>query len=54
MPLEHYRKNKNAQTIMLEVNRKLYLNEPTNEKSGNYDQIKSVTNAFIRELKGCM
>jgi N-formylglutamate deformylase len=54
VPLEHYRKNKNAQTIMLEVNRKLYLNEPTNEKSGSYDEIKRVTNAFIRELKSSM
>jgi N-formylglutamate deformylase len=54
VPLEHYRKNKNAQTIMLEVNRKLYLNEPTNEKSGNYDQIKRITSAFIRELKGSL
>jgi N-formylglutamate deformylase len=54
VPLEHYRKNKNAQTIMLEVNRKLYLTEPTNEKSGNYDQIKRITSAFIRELKGSL
>jgi len=32
VPLEHYNKNKNVQTIMLEINRALYLNEPTNEK----------------------
>ena len=51
VPLEHYYKNKNVQTIMLEINRKLYLNEPTNEKSVRYEEIGKVTKEFILELK---
>jgi N-formylglutamate deformylase len=51
VPLEHYNKSKNVQTIMLEVNRALYLKEPTNEKSENYTEIKKVTGDFIRTIK---
>lgn len=54
VPLEHYHKNKNVQTIMLEINRALYLNEPTNEKSVNYLEIKKVVKDFteiINEIK---
>jgi len=50
-PSEHYKKNKNVQTIMLEINRSLYLKEPTNEKSVRYEEIKNVTNRFIQTLK---
>ncbi len=46
VPLEHYQKNKNVQTIMLEINRALYLKEPTNEKSINYLEIKKVVKDF--------
>ncbi len=51
VPLEYYQQNNKVQTIMLEVNRKLYLNEPTNEKSESYLEIKSVTNEFIKAIK---
>jgi len=51
VPLEYYGKNKNVQSIMLEINRKLYLKEPTNEKSERYAEIKSVTGDFIRAIK---
>lgn len=51
VPLEYYQKNKNVQSIMLEINRALYLNEPTNEKSGRYAEIKEVTGEFIKALK---
>lgn len=39
-PLEHCHKNKKVESIMLEINRALYLNEPTNEKSQKYLDIK--------------
>lgn len=54
VPLEHYNKNNNVQTIMLEINRKLYLNEPTNEKSNSYNDIKKVAKDFIIELKNSL
>jgi N-formylglutamate amidohydrolase len=54
VPLEHYQKNKNVQTIMLEINRALYLKEPTNEKSERYGEIKRVTCEFIKMLKNSL
>jgi N-formylglutamate deformylase len=52
VPMEHYKKNKNVASIMLEINRDLYLNEPTNEKSVNYEKIKQVTGEYLEEMKG--
>ena len=51
VPLEHYHKNKNVQTIMLEINRSLYLEEPGNEKSTRYPEIKKITSEFIHTIK---
>ena len=36
---------------MLKINRKLYLNEPSNHKLENYLAIKNVTNEFIQVIK---
>lgn len=54
VPLEYYNKNKNVQTIMLEVNRVLYLNEPTNEKSKNYSEIRKVVAEFLKVMKSSL
>jgi N-formylglutamate amidohydrolase len=54
VPLEHYQKNKNVATIMLEINRALYLNEPSNEKSATYNQIKQITSEYIRTIKNSL
>lgn len=51
VPSEYYKKNKNVQSIMLEINRALYLKEPGNEKSENYLEIKKVTKEFIKLIK---
>ncbi len=51
VPLEHYGKNKNVETIMLEINRALYLNEPSNEKSGNYQEVKKVIGGFLKMIR---
>lgn len=51
VPYEYYKKNKNVQTIMLEVNRKLYLNNATNVKSEKYHEIKNIIRKFINVLK---
>lgn len=42
VPLPYYRKNKKVQSLMPEINRKLYLNASGNRKSENYPQIKPV------------
>lgn len=54
VPMEHYHKNGNVQSIMLEINRALYLKQPTNARSENYAEIKKVTGAYIRMLKGSL
>ena len=54
VPLEHYQKNKNVESIMLEINRKLYLKEDSNEKSGNYETTKSVTQEFINRIRNSL
>lgn len=51
VPLEYYQKNKNIQSIMLEVNRKLYLKPDSNEKSDNYIKVKNVIQDYIVEIK---
>lgn len=51
VPLEHYHKNKNVMTIMLEINRSLYIYEPGNEKSTRYPEIKKIIGEFIQTIK---
>lgn len=54
VPFEHYQKNKNVQSIMLEINRGLYLNEPSNEKSESYLKVKDITQQFIKTIKNSL
>lgn len=54
VPLDYYQKNKNVQSIMLEINRRLYLNEPTNDKSEKYSEVKKTTREFISEIKNSL
>ena len=51
VPMEYYQKNECVHSIMLEINRKLYLKDGTNEKSAGYPEIKKVTNEYIQEIK---
>lgn len=51
VPIEHYQKNKNVQTIMLEINRSLYLKESTNKKSKKYYETKQITSEFIKAIR---
>jgi N-formylglutamate deformylase len=50
VPMKYYRKDKRVQTIMLEVNRKLYLQYGTNKKSDEYAGIKALVLDFINLL----
>lgn len=51
VPMEHYKKNKEVKSIMLEINRGLYLVPGTNQKSDNYFQIKEVVKEFIELIR---
>ena len=51
VPLVHYQKNKKVHSIMLEVNRKLYLKEPLNDKSEKYNETKKIIGGFIEMIK---
>ena len=54
VPLAYYNNNKNVESIMLEINRGLYLKEPTNEKTEKYAEIKKVTAEFIKIIKSSL
>ncbi|MDF5691598.1 N-formylglutamate amidohydrolase [Aquirufa aurantiipilula] len=45
-------KNPNVQSIMLEINRALYLQEPSNKKSDRYEEIKQVVQEYKEVLRG--
>lgn len=51
VPLQHYHKSKNVESIMLEINRALYLNEPGNKKSSNYLAVKETINEYLKVIK---
>lgn len=51
VPLAFYQKNKNVQSIMLEVNRKLYLDEKTFEKSNEYIKTRKVVQGFLDTMR---
>ena len=51
VPLEYYKKTKNVESIMLEINRSLYLNEPGNDISNNYLVIKKVVTEYLKTVK---
>ncbi|MBP6754771.1 MAG: N-formylglutamate amidohydrolase [Bacteroidia bacterium] len=51
VPMKYYQKDKKISSIMLEINRKLYLNEPTNEKSTDYKKTKEVVKGYINLLR---
>ena len=51
VPLNHYQKTKNVSSIMLEINRALYLNEPGNQKSNNYLAVKKTIVEYLKVIK---
>ena len=51
VPMKYYKKNKAVQSMMLEVNRALYLEEPTNQKSQNFQFIQELVKEFLANLK---
>ena len=51
VPMEYYKKDDRVKSIMLEVNRSLYLERDTNKKSKNYKKIKEVVQGFLEILR---
>jgi N-formylglutamate deformylase len=51
VPMEYYQKNSMVKSIMLEVNRKLYLHENTSEKSDQFGEIKKVVNDYLNMVR---
>ncbi len=54
VPMRHYRKDKRVSSIMLEINRKLYLKDTVNQISDGYGDIKKAVHGYIRLLKDWM
>ncbi len=50
VPMKYYLKDKRLSSVMIEVNRKLYMNESTGEKSMGFDMIKGFINGLLREI----
>lgn len=51
VPMHYYKKNKNVQSIMLEINRRLYLNDSTIEKSIQYQKTKHIVQEFLKLIR---
>ncbi|MBQ7673303.1 MAG: hypothetical protein IJT36_02095 [Alphaproteobacteria bacterium] len=41
-------KDKRVKSLMIEVNRSLYMNEKTGEKKSSFDEVKDVIQDFLR------
>lgn len=52
VPLQYYKQDINVHSIMLEVNRRLYLKEPSNGKNNQYPEIKLVVQEFLDLIRG--
>jgi N-formylglutamate deformylase len=51
VPMKYYQIEKRVSSIMLEINRRLYLNEPTNVESTSYNKTKEVIQGYLNLLR---
>lgn len=51
VPMEFYKKNNRVQSIMLEVNRKLYLKGTSNERSESFGEAKMIVGEYLNGLR---
>ena len=47
VPLEYYHKDQRVISVMIEVNRRLYMEESTGRKSGNYEDLKDFLGTLV-------
>ncbi len=52
VPSKFYRKDKRVQSIMVEINRALYMDEDTGKKSRTFSEIQHVISEFVVAIKG--
>jgi len=50
VPSPHHEKTKNVRSIMIEVNRKLYMNELTGDKTSGFERTKNDVQTILREI----
>lgn len=51
-PIKHYGKDKRVSSVMVEVNRRLYMDEKTGEKNADFDRIHEVCVKLMRTAAG--
>jgi N-formylglutamate amidohydrolase len=51
IPLKHCGKEKNVHSVMIEINRKLYLQERTSEKNNHYTRIKKTIAEYLDHIR---
>jgi N-formylglutamate amidohydrolase len=51
VPLRFYQKDKRVNSIMIEINRSLYMDEKSGEKNSGFFKIRDLINEFIAEVK---
>jgi N-formylglutamate deformylase len=50
VPLQYLGKDERVSSVMIEINRKLYLDERTGEKSGSFDRLRDVISGLLRTI----
>ena len=50
IPIKYYHKNKNVNSIMIEINRRLYMDENTGEKNSDFDSLQIKIKEVIHHL----
>jgi N-formylglutamate deformylase len=50
VPMKFYQKTKKVQSIMIEINRRLYMNERTGRKSLEFKKIKKLIDGYIKQV----
>lgn len=50
VPAPFYRKNKNVQSVMIELNRGMYMNESTGAKSRHFDEVRQAVSTALSML----
>ena len=53
VPLDHLGKEARVKSIMLEVNRKLYLNNAGDERSEAFPEVKATIEGFLKRIRRC-